>query len=205
MIRVLCTDIAAIEKRLYTRLYAAALEERKRRADRCVRLQDAYRCLAAGALLSFALGSTDYVVERASMGKPYIKNKEAFHYSISHSGTWVVIAYGDTEVGVDVEIRSWDLAAQNVVRRWFTQEEQDYVFASDEDAQMRFLRVWTAKESYLKYLGTGLCRPLNSFNIFSLEEDIRLNSWNLRDGAYITLCSTQEECTIEMIDAHCLA
>lgn len=200
MIQVLCTNIAGGGQDLYAALYTASSEERKQRADQYVKREDSLRCLAAGALLRYALGTSGYTVEYNPQGKPRIKGNETFHYNLSHSGSWVAIAFGDTEVGVDVELRPWDAAAEKVTRRCFSKEEQDYVLEKEEGIQERFLRVWTGKESYLKYLGTGLRRPMNTVTILSPEPGIHYTSWTMPDGACLTLCATEPQSTFAMID-----
>lgn len=37
-------------------------------------------------------------------GKPYFPARPAFHYSISHSGEWVVCAVGAVPLGVDIQV-----------------------------------------------------------------------------------------------------
>lgn len=200
MIRVICSDISKLEP-AYPELYAGASAERKQRADRYRRKEDAVRCLAAGALLRYALGAADYTVEKGPFGKPYIKENDSFHYNLSHSGSWVSIACGDTEVGIDVERIRMDAGKEEIARRYFSPEEQTYVFDKKELAAQRFFEVWTGKESYLKYLGTGLNKDMTSFNILAMDPDVRLQHWILPGEYSLTLCTTDDEYLLELLDA----
>lgn len=200
MTRVICSDISELESD-YPALYAAASAERRQRADRYRRKEDALRCLAAGALLQQALGTADYTVAKGPFGKPYIKGNNSFHYNLSHSGNWVVIACGDTEVGIDVEKICMDAGKEDIARRYFTPDEQAYVFDTKELAPQRFFEVWTGKESYLKYLGTGMQRNLDSFSIFSLEPEVQLYRRILPGGYSLTLCTTDDNNLFELLDA----
>ena len=200
MTRVLCAEISKLEP-AYPTLYAAASVERRQRADRYRRKEDALRCLAAGALLQHALGTAEYTTVKAPFGKPYINGNNSFHYNLSHSDNWVVIAFGDTEVGIDVEKICMDPGKEDIARRYFTPDEQAYVFNTKELAPQRFFEVWTGKESYLKYLGTGLKKNLASFSIFSLEPEVRLCHSSLPGGYSLTLCTSDNNYLFELLDA----
>ncbi len=200
MIRVICSDISRLES-AYPMLYDGATVERKQRSDRYRRKEDSLRCLAAGALLQHALGTVDYTAAKGPFGKPYIKENNSFHYNLSHSGNWVVIAYGDTEVGIDVEKICMDAGKEDLIRRYFTPDEQAYVCDTKELTPRRFFEVWTGKESYLKYLGTGLQKNLASFSIFSLEPEVQLYHRILPGGYSLSLCTTDNETRFELLDA----
>ncbi|MBR4026109.1 MAG: 4'-phosphopantetheinyl transferase superfamily protein [Lachnospiraceae bacterium] len=99
-------------------------------------------------------------------GKPYIKNVDNFFFNLSHSGKWVVAAYGSREIGVDIEKIRQNSTYQKMAKRFFTEEEQNYIYSIKDktEQQRRFTRIWTLKESYLKYLGVGLKKDLLSFS-----------------------------------------
>lgn len=201
MTHIVCVDISPIDQNSYNQLYTLASAERKKRADRYLRTEDKIRCVVSDALLRYAvreaLSTADFSVERSPGGKPRIKNAPDLHYNLSHSGRWVVIAWGGNPVGIDVEQIRMDAEKENIARRFFTQEEQDYIFCSDESCQAdRFFQIWTAKESYLKYLGTGLRRPLDSFCVVpdGSHLGVRMSSTFLEDHC-VTVC-TRDEHTI---------
>lgn len=204
MVRVICVDISGIDDQSYGKLYAGADPERQRRADACLRQEDAVRCVAADALLRYAvketLGISEFVVEKTALGKPRLRDVADFHFNLSHSGRWVVLACCDMEVGVDVEKIHMTDGKAAIARRHFTGEEQDFVFENAEKIPERFFRVWTAKESYLKYLGTGLQRKMDSFSVLSSPVAQKLHS-RLLDGYCLTLCTDAEQCVFEQLDA----
>lgn len=200
MIRVTCTDISEMGEMLYQALYEKASDQRRSKADRYRNRLDAVRCLTAGALLRYALGMETFTEEKASNGKPFIKEKKDFYYNLSHSGRWVVLAFGDSEVGVDVEQIRKDTDIASVAARFFSIEEQQYVWEKSSQSRSRFFEVWTGKESYLKYLGTGLRKDLTSFSILSLPPEVQLHYKTLPDGCSLCLCTTETEYTFEMLD-----
>lgn len=98
-------------------------------------------------------------------GKPYLKKTDSpLFFNISHSGDFVVCAFSDTEIGVDIErINEARLA---VAGRFFHPEEnQELLNCPEEKRNELFFRYWSGKESFLKYMGTGLSASLASFFI----------------------------------------
>jgi 4'-phosphopantetheinyl transferase len=144
-------------------------------------------------MLRKALGREDYRLEYGENGKPYLTDGEGVHFNLSHSGRWVVIAYGATPVGVDVqELRANGLEV--IARRFFTADERTY---AQRDAES-FFRIWTGKESYIKYLGAGLKTPLNSFSVL---EDLGVNLFTERlDNACLTLCTQEDSYTFTRLE-----
>ncbi len=196
MIRILCADISSADERVYRRLYEQASADRKSRADRYLRQEDKLRCVTADALLKTALGTADYRIEKNDCGKPYVKDQCGFHYNISHSGRYVVIAWGDTEVGVDVQQHEAGTGMDALAERFFAPDEKDYVLRNAQ----RFYEIWTQKESYLKYIGKGLHRDLRSFSVLAPEPEIRY-LYRMLDGGYsLSLCTTENAYTFELLN-----
>lgn len=184
----------------YPALYAAATRNRKERADRCRRAEDALRCVTADALLRYALGTGAYTVEKMPRGKPYLKEYPGMHFNLSHSGAWVVLAWSDREVGVDVEKHREDTDIRKMADFCLAPEERAYVLAREEEEKGLFFRLWTQKESYLKYLGTGISGALRRVNMLSLGPEVLLQSWELPGGYSLSLCGEGETCTPQYLD-----
>ena len=85
-----------------------------------------------------------------------------------------------------------------IAERCFTCDEQAYVWKSDRGVTERFYEIWTGKESYLKYLGEGLCRDMRSFGILDRKREIRL--LKPKEGYSLSLCAGDEEYTFELPD-----
>ncbi|HCB63884.1 MAG TPA: hypothetical protein DEP20_00725 [Fusobacteria bacterium] len=100
-------------------------------------------------------------LSREQLGKPKVDVK-GFHFNISHSGKYVVLAYSDTEIGVDIEM----LRERRIsfYRDKFHPVEIEYVDSSANKLKA-FYEIWTLKESYLKAIGMGLNCELNQFYI----------------------------------------
>lgn len=198
MVRILCADIAGADEAVYRSLYGKATPERQRRAEGFRRREDALRCLAADALLRHALGTDRYTVVQEKGGKPKISGHPNFHYNLSHAGRWVVLAWGDGEVGVDVEAIRQDARTDALASRYFTPDEQAYLRAGDPISC--FFQLWTRKESYLKFLGTGLSKSLSGFSVLSGETGVGFRQWELPGGYWLCLCSREKEIFMEMAE-----
>lgn len=188
MIQIAYVDIRDLEP-YYDSLYRAASPERRQRADLC-RREEALRCVAADALLRYAAtsqGITEYAVQKNQWGKPSLDGHPHFHFNLTHSGHFAAIAWGSAEVGIDLEVTQERSSIPTLVRRHFTVPEQKYVFAGDTCG--RFYEVWTAKESVLKYLGTGLTRPLSSFCTRSPQWQALLHTFFPEEACCLTVCT----------------
>ena len=196
MIHVLCADISSADEDIFTRLYEKASPERKSQADRYLRHEDKLRCVTAHALLRYVLGTEDFQIEKQPHGKPCVKNRKDFFYNLSHSGRYVVIAWGPSEVGVDVQRHDASVDVEAIACRYFTTDE----CACVRDDRMRFYEIWTKKESYLKYTGKGLCKGLGSFSALLPESGIRYRHRYLDGGYSLSLCTTENDDTFELLE-----
>ncbi len=198
MIRILCADISRADEAVYRRLYRNASEERKRRADRYRRYEDKLRCVAADALLKTALGTDGFQIEKNEYGKPRVRGRTDFHYNLSHSGKYAVIAFGESEVGVDIQKHSGGADMCLIAEQCFSNQEKEYVFGDARQTEKRFYEIWTGKESYIKYIGKGLHQDMRSFSALERKREIRLLQPG--EGYTLSLCTQDTEYTFELLD-----
>lgn len=203
MVQILCADISQIDETHYRTLYRTASPERQQRADRYRNFEDSLRCIVAEILLRTALNRTfghwdGFSVSRTEWGKPYLEGQHDFHFSISHSGNWVVLAYGKTEAGIDIQQICSEKSRPAVAKRFFTPEEQAHLIQQGNDAAV-FTQIWTGKESYLKYLGTGLAKELTSFSVLSPEEGLHY-FWETLTNHSLCLCTRETDYRMEFIN-----
>lgn len=95
--------------------------------------------------------------DRDENGKPFVLGLDA-EFSISHSGEVVVCAVDKEKIGIDIEmIRPINLRVTKIA---CTENEKEFVFSEDseEEKRERFFKIWTAKEAYFKWLGTGITK-----------------------------------------------
>ena len=85
-------------------------------------------------------------------GKPYVEGGPEF--SISHCKHGIAVAVDERPIGIDIE--SIRHAEESLIARTMNEEERKRIH-SDAD----FIRLWTQKEAYLKYVGTGIVDDLH--------------------------------------------
>ena len=129
---------------------------------------------------SLGLGNDRIVFEKQEHGKPYLKGNPEFYFSLSHTKNAIAAAFSECEVGVDLErVKAIDC---RVAKRAFSPKEQTHVL-SHQNKDLAFYEVWTRKEAYLKWTGTGLSAPLNSFDTYDAENSDRI--YTREAGAYV--------------------
>ncbi|MFD2413669.1 4'-phosphopantetheinyl transferase family protein [Paenibacillus rhizoplanae] len=161
----------------YAYFTAQVTEERRARLARFFHKEDAYRSLFGEILVRYILCSQlgqrngNIQFEENAFGKPGVSGLPDFEYNVSHSGDWVLMIWGMNEgsLGVDIEqIRPIDI---QIAERFFSVEEREALQAkSAGERQDFFYDLWTLKESYIKAIGTGLSRPLDSFTVQQRED-----------------------------------
>ncbi len=134
-------------------------------------------------------------------GKPFLKSSVNWFFNKSHTKNVIVVAVSDNDIGVDVEfIRS---ARMNVANRYFSADEIELLenASSPESRNQLFYQLWTLKEAYLKFLGTGISYGLSCFTItkqdngmFSVHDDkgpsCHLELFTLPDLLQVAVCSS---------------
>ncbi len=110
---------------------------------------------------------------REAMGKPSFADRSLPFFSLSHSGGITVCAMGPSPCGVDVQehrFRGKECDTDKILRlanRFFHPEEAEQLNeAPRSEITPLFFRIWTAKESYVKYTGEGV-QGFKSFSVFA--------------------------------------
>lgn len=120
-------------------------------------------------------------------GKPNPGGYHGIHFNISHSGLWVVAATSIAPVGVDVE--RMRKVPEGVAYRFFSQTEQNLLNKAHDETEKAqiFFTLWTLKESFIKAIGKGLSKSLNTFTIlqqqngeYYLEPDTETQGYYLK-------------------------
>lgn len=207
-------NIASIDYPTYRIFENIVSTEKRKKANQFRYFNDAKQCVFAEVLLRYSLYDKYGVLEEPNIrynefGKAFVDNIENFSYNLSHSGKWVILAYGNTDVGVDIE--KIQIEIEEICDTFFTREEMDYINeAIDYEFAIRLTQIWTLKESYVKYLGTGLSTELNSFSVNAQEgvvrykeneykKDLKLKSFLFDNDYCLSVCSTDKEVFIREI------
>ena len=172
-------------------------EGRLERIEKSQSTADKLRLMGSGLMINFI--KTKYFVDSDvatdKHGKPYFVNSD-LKFNLSHSGRYVVAAVSDYEIGIDIQKKKAD--KHRIAEKNFLQGERAYINAgaNDEERHQRFCEVWTLKEAYLKNIGMGLRKPLNSFEIVFRPEgpvirnqtEFKCTQFKMNDKYIVSIC-----------------
>jgi 4'-phosphopantetheinyl transferase len=213
-----------LDESLFPAFMSLVSEERRQRAGRFLRREDAWRGVLGEALarhcvglrenrspseISFSVGEKGKPFAVGQLGEELLEQPIKTEFNIAHSGSWVVCAVDDGSVGVDVErIHAIDLA---IAKRFFSPREYECLACLDGEAKInRFFDLWSLKESYIKAIGKGLSCPLDSFTIIFEEKRISMEAdgdlpilffkqYDIGPGYKCALCAYHENFPKEII------
>lgn len=190
----------------FRRLYDRVSAGRKEKTDRMKFMKDKCLSLGAGALLESALaaeGIHDFTMATTQNAKPCLLHYPDVHFNLSHSGTKVMCAVSDAEIGCDVE--EVNEISMEIARRFFFAEEYAALMhcTGDESRQDLFFRYWTLKESFMKATGLGFRLSLDQFcilldgSMIAVRQSVDTRSYYFRefsldDGYKYAVCSVDK-------------
>ena len=130
------------------------------------------------------LGDMSREILRAEKGKPYFKELP-LQFSVSHTeDLWVCLISDDTDpVGVDIQ-QIKETRQERVAERYFTNEEKEYL---KENCEAAFFEIWTRKEAYAKYKGSGLTKELAQISTLNNDE-VEFIDFDIRAGVKGSCC-----------------
>ena len=159
------------------------LPQRYRRALQYRSDGDRLRCIGAGLLLIRELGIRDESeILYTPDGKPFLAEGPAF--SLSHSGSYCVLAVGEGKIGIDIE----HMADANLPSLEMIASDAELAWVREGDRLQRLYTLWTRKEALAKAIGTGNFRDPREIDLKKYNE--RFFSTEFREGYCI---STYEE------------
>ena len=131
---------------------------RQAKVHNCRFPEDKRLLLGAGLLLQQGLNALQIrntEISYTLLGKPYLSACKDLHFNLSHSGHFAVCAIYHKEVGIDVQKIA--PVPDALIRKIATEEEASALLQlPQEEREKAFAKLWTIKESYLKYIGRGI-------------------------------------------------
>ncbi|MEV6575835.1 4'-phosphopantetheinyl transferase superfamily protein [Streptomyces sp. NPDC051577] len=95
-------------------------------------------------------------------GRPVLLDgPDDLHFSLSHCAGLTLVGVADAPVGVDAERLPDRRTVELCLTRLHPRERDELLGTPWARRPLRFCRLWTRKEAYLKALGTGLGRGLD--------------------------------------------
>lgn len=115
------------------------------------------------------------------LAKPLCLSALQCHFSFSHTRNMILSCISERNpVGADIEMLS--TAPLEIVTNLFHPDEIDYVMKPSSSLRnLRFYKIWTQKEAYVKYLGTGLSESLSQINMLDPTLSKSLVTWKEND------------------------
>jgi 4'-phosphopantetheinyl transferase len=161
------------ESRATPELHAQLSEEERERAGRFVFPADQRRYGAAHGQLRQVLAAylggspAQLAFHLGPQGKPRLAARSELSFNLSHSGDLGLLAVSfGREVGIDTEAIRPVPDLDGLVARCFSGSERSALASVPEELRLTvFFEAWTRKEAFLKALGDGLSRPLQSFDV----------------------------------------
>ena len=102
--------------------------------------------------------AADVQIRAGEFGKP---SADGVEFSLSHTGSVVLIGLGDLPLGVDVEKIPEQRTVDQVGSSFHPRETAELLDLPAKDRPEAFARVWVRKEALLKAIGTGLSRGIS--------------------------------------------
>lgn len=126
-----------------------------------------------------AIDPADIILGESEHGKPYLiaQGTPPLAFNVSHSQDILVIAVGfRRNIGIDVERLDCSVDRMAIAESCFSPSEVIGLRELRTDLRVNaFYRLWCCKEAFLKGLGVGMSRGLNTFTMtVGLEEPTRL-------------------------------
>lgn len=94
-------------------------------------------------------------------GKPAFARHPELHFSVTHSGSWWMCAFGRQPLGLDLQIHQSYTEPAKLARRFFHPREDAWLA---QNQYRDFFDLWCAKESWVKYTGTGFFEDPGAFS-----------------------------------------
>jgi len=192
MLRLYLADISNLDTEQDISLFS---EYRKEKIEKIKTPLKRRQSIGAELLLMYALKQAmpdaDFPlsIKCGENGKPEFENLP-LHFSLSHSGNYAACALWDKDIGLDIEFKAE--YNEKIAQRYFLQHEQDWLKGA-ENKNSVFAKIWTAKESALKIMGTGLSKGLLSVavgedTVITQPEGNRFSvRWYEMDGLCVAL------------------
>jgi phosphopantetheinyl transferase len=142
-------------------------------------------------------------IGRDNFGKPFLTKFPNLYFSLSHSQSMIAIMISKRhQIGLDVEYIYRKNRIADIAKGHFSAEEFDYLQLKNID-RSEFFTLWTLKEAYVKALGKGLTKSLNSFRfefnrrfeVFDIDRKVGASTFfafKLSDGFVLACCALKD-------------
>lgn len=208
MLRVFCTRISDLsDERILRNMLPFLTKERTEKINKYCRNEDKLRSAVSELLLRYGY----YLIKKSSdipffkiafgeYGKPRFVGCDEPEFNLSHAGNYVACVFADCEVGIDIEIFS-KMNNLNISKNYFTNVEHQFIIGDKMSSLRRFYYIWTLKESYIKEIGIGLYKALNSFSVELHDETYKVFEDGVQQKVYMRLWDHYQDMCVSICAA----
>lgn len=157
-------NIAGFSDELFWRSLKVIPHERVEKAMKFRNMVDRKLSVIAYLLLVAGVKKEYGILEELQFGfgeneKPYLRKFPDIFFNVSHCKQGVVCAISSEAVGIDIEeIANFDKEVANYI----SNEEEYKNLVNSNNPALDFCKLWTVKESVLKFTGKGICTDFKS-------------------------------------------
>ncbi|MCB6184475.1 4'-phosphopantetheinyl transferase superfamily protein [Leeia sp. TBRC 13508] len=140
-----------------------------------VLMRAALRCLLSTHYLP-SKNPNEIDIQLTASGKPFIKDCPTIQFNLSHTGNIGLIAISTSHpsVGIDIEVISDKRNLLGIAKHFFSAKE--YNFYHENQSPSSFYQIWTAKEAYVKCLGSGLSNQMQKISNIPTDKGVFLTT-----------------------------
>jgi 4'-phosphopantetheinyl transferase len=155
-------------------LWPLLSDQRAKKVDKYRYFKDRKLSALAYILLRYALIEEKGIDEKVEFeigpyGKPFIKGMPELQFNLSHSAEGIVCGLANSPVGVDIA----DIDASNLdCMKSAMHPYEQHAIKNSNDKARTFARFWSMKESFFKYIGTGIDGSIKSLDFSDYDENL---------------------------------
>ncbi len=163
---------------------------RSAKVERYIHDTDKKNCLFNYLMVTYCI-SVYAKIDRDSIiygynntNKPILVSHPNIHFNASHTKGFLCCMISDSECGIDVEHSS--NAPIDILDIAFSESEKNFLNNCNDsysNYNNTFFKMWTLKEAYTKYLGTGLYEDICKIN--TLSDHFNQNSMTYNYNNYV--------------------
>lgn len=145
--------------------------------------------------------NNDLLFYNEFMHKPILLSAPQYHFNISHTHNMVLCGISiNNPIGVDVECTKRNEILEKLEDVFHPMEVQ-YIKNSTSNNMylIRFYKIWTQKEAYIKYLGTGFSEKTNTLNTLDPILSSHLLTWQQENYICSSFLPTIERPNIKRV------
>ena len=110
----------------------------------------------------FLIPMSEVNIQLGEFGKPYLPDFPHIHFNIIHSGNYVVCAFAEQDVGIDIQtILTYK---KRIAERVLSSDKVSETEQSS-NPDLLFTRYWAEREALLKLVGCGFSGDVNEVDL----------------------------------------